>query len=177
MKRILIILICSFLIQSLDCYSQSIETKLRHIYGYSNDYNDVTLSLISGSEDMDYYMRIQINLSKTENAKMYFPQGSTLSFLTKSGKTVELNMDDVNLTLVCNKFTADSRISDTDNPLIKIKTIPVTKEKLEEIGAEPFYKITIPYYVNSSKSDKLIFTRPALLTGRDFTEKDVRRIL
>ncbi len=181
MKQILIILICSFLIQSLDCFSQSNETKLRHIYGYSNDFNDVTLSLvfgrISGTEDINYYVRIQIDLSKTEDAKMFFPKGSTLSFLTKSGKTIELNMDDVSSNMKLENRLSNSQISDIKQPLIKVKTIPVTKEQLVEIGAEPFYKIIIPYYVNSSKSDKLIFSRPALLTGRDFTTEDVRRIL
>jgi hypothetical protein len=72
-----------------------------------------------------------------------------------------------------------------DDPISTVKTyhstiliLNVTKDKLIEIGAEPFYNIILPYYNSSSEvENKAIFVKPTLFIRRSFIQKNIKYIL
>ena len=179
MKQVILILFCSFLFNSHDCFSQKSETKIKYVYGYSYDLNGVTMGItfekIAKFVTTPYYIRFRIDIPSKEYRNIYLPKNGTLTFLSKSGNTIDLKLGDVGSLI--------KRDPQTDHYTTTL-TIPVTREELVEIGSEPFYRITLPYIENSSKKDRLIlkkdqliFTRPALLIRRNFTQTDVKYIL
>ncbi len=188
MKRIVIILICSFLIQSYNCFSQ-IETKSKQVYGYSSDVNGVTMGISFGKIDTTYYIRCHITIPGKEYRKIYLSTKSTLSFITKSGKTIDLNLasksssaeqegqiNDRKLFFKEDKYTKHDNIYE-DNNYFTVLTIPVTKEQLLKIGSEPFYRVKLPYFENSSNEGELLFVKPAISISRDFIQKDIKYLL
>jgi hypothetical protein len=73
---------------------------------------------------------------------------------------------------VVDQYSTDIAYSST------ILILRITKEKLIEIGSEPFYNLILPYYNSSSKvENKAIFAWPTLLTRRNFNQKSVKYIL
>jgi len=72
-----------------------------------------------------------------------------------------------------------------DAPVSTVKTyhntilvLKVTKDKLVEIGSEPFYNLILPYYKSSSEvENRAIFVKPTLLIPRSFTQKNIKYIL
>jgi len=191
MKKVIFILTCIFLINSINCFSQSVEknkkkfkTKTKYVYGYSDDFDELYLGIAFGKvislADTAFYVEIHLSAPDTEfRTDIHINKASAITFLSKSGKTVDLKLTDVNSS---SKY--DKQI---DYPIIKPNTtksysttliLDVTKEKLIEIGSEPFHNLILPYFNSSTKvNSKAVFVKPTLFIRRSFIQKNVNYIL
>ena len=84
-----------------------------------------------------------------------------------------------------NFYTEEEYVKEMDAPLSTVKTyhntilvLNVTKDKLIEIGSEPFYNLILPYYNSASNvENSVIFVKPTMLVPRSFTQKNIKYIL
>ncbi len=180
MKQAILFLFCCFLFNSQVCYSQ-IESKTKSVCGYSNTLNEVTMGItfgkISNPVDTTYYIRFRVAIPAKQYKKIYISSQSSLTFLTRSGKNIDLKIAGVKSTIESDHQIKEKHIGFTQDDFSTVLTIPVTRKQLAEIGSEPFYKIKLPYFEKPSKKDELIFPKPALLVDRDFTQIGARYVL
>jgi hypothetical protein len=171
------------------CFSQLSEnnkkeykSKTSFVKGYSNDHNELNLGITFGKSihlnDTSYYIKFQLYAPASEfREDMQIFKTSSITFLSKNGRTVELKLNDVISSTATEKQIVDQYATDILSSST-ILIVPVTKEKLIDIGSEPFYKLILPYYNGSLKvENEAIFDWPALLNSRKFTQKSVKYIL
>lgn len=176
MKQVVLMLLCSFLINASHCFSQ-VETKIKHVFGYSDDINGVTMGISFGKIDTTYFVRCRISIPEKEYREMYLTSTSVLTFIGKSGNVIKCNLPGTSSSVEGDNQVNDRKIFFNQDASATILTFSVSKEQLAQISAEPFYRMTLPYFEKSSNSGELIFTRTALLTSKDFTEEGARFIL
>ncbi len=193
MKKVIFILGCIFLINSINCFSQSVEkcekefkSKKRHVLGHSVEFNIlftmvITFNKIINSSDTIFF--IEFHLSTSSMTPEYWTdicinRANSIIFLAKNDTSIDLKLTDVRSFIKSDK--------EVYNPLTPFKmdyhsTIlktEVTKEELILIASNPFYKLQLPYFNCSSKIyHKLEFTSPKLFTGRKFIQKNINYIL
>lgn len=191
MKKVIFILVCVFHINSINCFSQSIEknkkefeSKTKYVYGYSNDFNEaismgISFVKVLSSIKATYYIKFHFNESTSEyRTDICLNKASAITFLSESGRFVDLKLNDVRSIL-----KSDKRSDDPFTPIkvfrySTILILEVTREELIRIGSEPFYKIILPYFDCSSKvNNKVVFGTPALFTRRIFIQKNINYIL
>jgi len=191
MKKLIFILGFIFLINSINCFSNTVEkhrkefkSKTMYVYGYSKDfkgnlYLGISFKKTVKSLDTTYSVRLHLDAPKISNRmNMCINKANAVTFLSKNGKTVDLQMTDV-------KSKIDN--GREGNGLVKrinvstystIFILDVTKEQLIEIGSEPFYNIIIPYLDCKLKVNKKAqFLKPTPLVGRRSIQKNIRYIL
>jgi hypothetical protein len=189
MKKAVLIFGCIFLINLTDCFSQLDEKNQKEfisktivVSGSSNEFAELYLGITFGkvinSIDTIYYIKFKLFPPKSELMNdISFTKASAINFLSKSGKLVDIKLRDLILTTEQKKQMDDPRHPVTFYYNSMILILNVTKEKLIEIGSEPFYNIIIPFYnISSNIENKAIFW-PTLLTRRNFTQKNVQYIL
>jgi hypothetical protein len=189
MKKLFFIFGYIFVLNLSSCFSQLLENNkkefksdTRVVYGYSNDINALDLGITFGkvinSVDTTYYIKFQLYAPNSDfRQDILINKTSTITFLSKSGKAVDLKLTDV--------ISFTENVKQIDNPYSSVKShystiliLNVTKERLIEIGSEPFYKLILPYFNASSKvENKAIFVKPTLFTRRIFIQKSVNYIL
>ena len=191
MKKMIFTFGCIFVINISSCFSQLLENSkkeyksvTRFVYGYSNDFNDLELGITFGkilnSVDTVYYIKFKLCAPTSEFRKdIQIKRTSAITFLSKSGKKIDLKLIDVI------SFAEKENEKQMDDPVSTVKSyhstilvIHVTKDKLIEIGAEPFYNLILPYYNSSSKvENRAIFVKPTLFVPRSFVQKNINYIL
>ena len=191
MKKMIFTFGCIFVMNISSCFSQLLENSkkeyksvTRFVLGYSNDFNELDLGITFGkvinSFDTIYYVKFQLSAPSSEFRKdMQIKKASAITFLSKSGKKIDLKLTDVNF------YTDEVNVKQMDAPVSTVKTyhntilvLKVTKYKLVEIGSEPFYHLILPYYKSSSEvENRAIFVKPTLLIPRSFTQKNLKYIL
>lgn len=189
MKKLIFILGYIFVINLSSCFSQSSENNqkefksdTRIVYGYSDDFYALDLGITFGkiinSVDTTYYIKFQLYAPNSEfRQDIQINKNSAITFLSKSGKRIDLKLTNV--------ISLTDKVKRVDNPYSSVKSyystiliLYVTKEKLIEIGYEPFYHLILPYYNSTTIAEnKAIFVKPALFTRRNFTQKSVQYIL
>lgn len=158
------------------------KSKTNVVKGYSNDYNELNIGITFGKIinviDTTYYIKFQLYAPTSEFQKdIQIYKTSSITFLSKSGRTVELKLTNVISSTEKEKQIVDQYSTDISY-YSTILILFVTKEKLIEIGSEPFYNLILPYYHSSSKvENKAIFAWPTLFTRRNFNQKSVKYIL
>ena len=191
MKRVIFMLGCIYLINSINCLSQSIEknkkeykSKTNYVNGYSNDSNDpismgITFVKVISSIKVTYYIKFNVNAPASEyRTDICLNRASAITFLAKSGRFVDLKLTDVS-----SFIKSDKQLNDPFTPIkvyhhSTILILEVTKEELIKIGSDPFYKIILPYFDCSSKvNNKVVFSNTALFTRRIFIQKNINYIL
>jgi hypothetical protein len=190
MKKVIFILVCIFLINLSNCFSQlvsknkkKIESKTSVVYGYSNEFKDlylgITFGKVKNTSDTTYYIKFQLSAPTSEfQGYIYILKSRAITFLSKSGKIVDLNLTDVISKIENNEYYDGPFNKITINDYSTIFILNVTKEKLIEISSEPFYNLILPYYNCSTKvENKAIFKMPTLFTRKTFTQKSVKYIL
>ncbi len=191
MKKLIFISVCLFLMNLCNCFSQLaennnkvFESETKFVYGYSNDFIELDLGVTFGKVisiiDTSYYIKFLLHAPNSEFRKdIQINKTHSITFLSKNGKKVELNLSDL---VALAKFDVDTYneflFSNRDSYYSTDLVLNVSKDKLIEIGSEPFYRIIFPYYNSTYKvEDKAIFVRPMLPTPRTFTQKSVKYIL
>jgi hypothetical protein len=191
MKKATFIIGCILLLNSINCFSQTdekkqkeITTKTKHVLGYSDDFQSplemgIAVRKVLTSTDTTYYLKLKLSTSSSEyRTDICFDRASSITFLAKSGNSV-----DIKLTKVSSSINSDDLIND---PLSSINVdkhsttliIEVTKEELIKIGADPFYKISLPYFNCSTKVYKnVVFSNPSLFVSRTFIQKHIYQII
>lgn len=191
MKKLIFTLGCIFLMNISSCFSQLLENSkseyksvTRFVYGYSNDFNDLVLGITFGkvlnSVDTVYYIKFILSAPNSELRKdIQIKRTSAITFLSKSGKKIDLKLTDViSFEEKENEKQRDDPVSTVISYHSTIFVIYVTKDKLIEIGAEPFYNLILPYYDGSSKvENRAIFVKPTLFVPRSFVQKNIKYIL
>jgi hypothetical protein len=191
MKKVIFILDCIFLINSINCFSQSVEknikefkSKTNYVYGYSNDFNGalsmgITFGKVISSIETTYYIKFHINAPTSEyRTDICLNRASAITFLAKSGRFVDLKLTDVS-----SLVKSDKQFNDPFKPIkvyynSTVLILEVTKEELIKISSDPFYEILLPYFNCSTKVyNKVVFSKPALFTRRIFTQKNINYIL
>jgi len=189
MKKMIILFGCIYFMNLSSCFPQILEknkkeykSKTSVVKGYSNDYNQLDIGITFGKIinliDTTYYIKFQLYAPTSEfQSDIQIYKTSSITLLSKSGRTVELKLTNVISSTekekqVVDPFSADISYHST------ILILYVTKEKLIEISSEPFYNLILPYYNSSSKvENKAIFAWPTLLTRRNFNQKSIKYIL
>jgi hypothetical protein len=189
MKKVFILFGCIYFMNLSSCFPQLLEnnkkeyrSKTSVVKGYSNDYNELDIGITFGKIinliDTTYYIKFQIYAPTSDFRKdIQIYKTSSITFLSKSGRTVDLKLTNVISSTekekqVVDQYSTDIAYSST------ILILDITKEKFIEIGSEPFYNLILPYYNSSSKvENKAIFAWPTLLTRRNFNQKSVKYIL
>jgi hypothetical protein len=191
MKKMIFTISCIFLMNASSCFSQLSENSkkeyksaTRFVYGYSNDFNELVLGITFGkilsSADTVYYIKFQLSAPASEfRNDIEIKKMSAITFLSKSGKRIDLNLTDViPSTEKVNEEQNDDPVSTVKSYHYTTLVLYVTKDKLIEICAEPFYNLIIPYYNSSSQvEDRAIFVKPTLFVPRSFTQKSIMYIL
>ncbi|MGZ2369230.1 hypothetical protein ACXR6G_05560 [Ancylomarina sp. YFZ004] len=191
MKKIIFILGLIFLVNSINCFSKTVEknrkefkSKTKYVYGYSNDfkgelYLGISFEKVIRSIDTTYFVKLQLNAPEIEGRmNICFDEANAVTFLSKTGKTVDLQMTDVRSMTDYDRQGDDLLTTINVSIYSTIFILNVTKEQLIEIGSEPFYNIIIPYLDCKSKVNKKAeFFKPTLLVRRRFIQKNVKYIL
>jgi hypothetical protein len=189
MKKLILIFGCVYLLNLNYCYSQEWEngkrvyySKTRVVHGYSKDFNGldigITFKKVINLKDTAYYVKFQLYAPATDfRNDIQIKKSGSITFLSKSGKAIDLK-----LTNVVSSTDSDKQIVDpystVDAHFSTILIVEVTKEKLIDIGSEPFYHLILPYYNSSTEvENKAIFAWPTLLTKRIFIQRNVKYIL
>ena len=191
MKKMIFILGFFFVMNIGSCFSQLLENNkkeyksvTRFVYGYSNDFSGLNLGItfrkVVNSLDTTYYIKFQLSAPTSDfRNDMQIKKTSAITFLSKSGKKIDLKLTNVNF------YTEEENVKEMDAPLSTVKTyhntilvLNVTKDKLIEIGSEPFYNLILPYYNSASNvENSVIFVKPTMLVPRSFTQKNIKYIL
>jgi len=171
------------------CFSQLLENNnkvfksaTRYVFGYSNDFNELHLGITFGkvinSVDTTFYIKFQLYAPNSEFRKdIQIRKTSAITFLSKSGKTVDLKLTNV-ISLSEKENEKQVPLPTTQTYHSTILILNVTKENFIEIGSEPFYNLIFPYYNSSTKvENRAIFVKPPLFIPRTFTQKNVTYIL
>jgi len=190
MKKFRLILCCILIINSINCFSQSDEkdkkefkSKIKYVYGYSNDFKDALTIGISfeksiSSTDTNYYIKFNLYASSEPKIDICFDKKSSITFLAKSSRVVDLKMTDLNSLIKSQKQADGPHSTEFVNYYSAILSLEVTKEELVLISLDPFYKIFLPYFHCSSKVyNKIELDRPTLFVRREFIQKNINYIL
>ena len=191
MKIVIFVIAWIFLITSINCFTQSDEkikkefkSKTRYVYGYSSDFNEtfylgITFEKVLNSVDTSYYIKFDLSSTISEYlTDICLNKANSITFLAKSGRSVDLKLADVSSLINSDK--------QTDDPFTPVKVsyyyttlkFEVTKKVLIKISSDPFYRIILPYFICSSKVyNKLEFICPTLFTRRTFIQKNINYIL
>ena len=143
-----------------DNYQKEYESYTRVVSGYSDDFNELDLGITFGKQinpvNTTYYIKFQIYAPNTDfRQDIQINKTSAITFLSKSGKRVDLKLSNV--------ISSTENKQQTDNPFsVKsdystILIVPVTKDQLLEIGSEPFYHLLLPYYNTTYQVEKKQF--------------------
>ncbi len=189
MNKFIIVVCCCILVYSTDCFSDTVNknkvsTRAKHVYGRSSDFSNFLYLGISFIKDINptdttYYIKFKLYAPDSEFCDdICFNKAKSISFLAKNGNIIDLKMNAINaLTESSKQFEDPFKSVQIDNYSTSI-TLKITKEKLIELGAHPFYKLILPYYNNTSKvNNKLVFIRPTVFTRRIFIQKKINDIL
>lgn len=193
MKKTIFILVCVFLINLTNCFSQLVannknefKSKTSVVFGYSNDFNELYLGITFGKVinkvDTTYNIKFHLYAPTSEfQNDIQIKRTSAITFLSKSGEKIDLKLTDVIF------FTEkdDEKQMVGHGPISIVKTqysailvLNVTKDMFIKIGSEPFYNLMLPYYNSLSKGEsRAIFVRPTLFIPRSFTQKSIKNIL
>lgn len=174
---------------SSGCYSQVTENNNREfksetkfVFGYLNNVTVLDLGITFGKvidpDDTTYYVKFQLYAPNSElRQDIQINRTSSITFLFKSGKRVDLELTDV-ISYTENEKQTDNPYSSVKSTYSTVFILNVTKEQLFKIGSEPFYQLILPYSNRSSEiENQAIFEWPSLFTRRTFTRKCVRYIL
>lgn len=162
-------------------YQKEFESRTRAVYGYSDDFNELTMAITFGKKinavNTTYYIKFQLYAPNSElRQDIQINKKSSITFLSKSGKTVDLPLTDI-ISSTENKQQTDEPFS-VKSDYSTILMVNVTKEQLIEIGSEPFYHLILPYYNTTYQLEKkAFFTSPTLFIRRTFTQKYIKYIL
>jgi len=188
MKKLIFIVVSLLVMNVGSCFSQfpenyqkEFESRTRAVYGYSDDFNELTMAITFGKKinavNTAYYIKFQLYAPNSElRQDIQIKKTSVLTFLSKSGKTVDLPLTDV-ISSTANKQETDNPFS-VKSDYSTILMVNVTKEQLIEIGSEPFYHLILPYYNTTWQLEKkAFFTSPTLFIRKTFTQKYIKYIL
>ena len=180
MKQFLLFTFCGFLLSPIACLSQEIETKIKYVWGYSEELPDVSLGIAIGKTSVasdEYFIRFRLDISANEYRNIYLSRESAITFLHEDGNSIELNLEGMKASINRYRQIEDPKIMLTLDNFITELTVPVSREELTEIGSEPFYKIVLPYINGSSNEKEIIFVKPALFNNRKFLQSGVNEVL
>ncbi len=191
MKKVIFILGFIFLVNSFNCFSNTIEkdgneykSKRKYVYGYSEDFKEefflgVSFEKVIKPADTIYSIRLQLHASEIEGRKnICFNKANSVTFLSKNGKTVDIQISDVKSLVDHNDKTDHLYSTINESHYSTIVILNVSKEQLIEVGSEPFYHIILPYLDCKSKvAKKAEFIKPTLMVSRRFIQKNVKYIL
>jgi hypothetical protein len=191
MKKVIFTLCCIFLINSINCFSQSIEknknefkSETGYVNGYSERSSDVfrmgiTFGKVLSLIDTNYYIEFDLEIPGSEyRTDICLNKAKSLTFLTRNGRSVDLKMTDVSSSIKSDKQTVDPFTPIEVNYHSTTLILEVTKEELMIIGSEPFYRLLLPYFNCSSKAyNEVRFVKPTLFTRRVFIQKNINYIL
>ncbi|MDE5421446.1 hypothetical protein L3073_04425 [Ancylomarina sp. DW003] len=191
MKKIICIVGFILFFNSINSFSNTVEknrkefkSKIKYVYGYSKDlkgylYLGISFEKVIVSEDTAYFVKLKLDAPEIESRMtIYFNKANSVTFISKSGKTVDLQITDVKS--VINVDNQEDHLLTTikESTYSTIFILNVTKEELIDIGSEPYCNVIIPYSDGESKVNKKVeFSKKALFGRRRFIQKYVKYIL
>lgn len=142
-------------------------------------YLGISFEKVIVSEDTAYFVKLKLDAPEIESRMtIYFNKANSVTFISKSGKTVDLQITDVKS--VINVDNQEDHLLTTikESTYSTIFILNVTKEELIDIGSEPYCNVIIPYSDGESKVNKKVeFSKKALFGRRRFIQKYVKYIL
>ena len=177
-KKLICIFFLGFIFFSKLCFSQiKHETKAKYVGGANSALPGLNIGIVLGRVDTSYYMRCQLYIPAMQYSEIYLSRKSNMSFVLKSGKSVDLSLENIRTSIESYREMNDFIIQRSQDGYITKLTIPVTRQQLLAIAAEPLEMITLPYFKNPTKSDELLFSRPPFFKSRSFIQDEIYHIL
>lgn len=189
MNKFIIVVCCCILVHSTDCFSDTVNknkvsTRAKHVYGRSSDFSNFLYLGISFIKDINptdtaYYIKFKLYAPDSEfRDDICFNKAKSISFLAKNGNIVDLKMKGINTYTESSEQVEDPFKPSKINNYSTSVTLKIAKEKLIELGSQPFNKLMLPYYNKTSKvNNELVFIRPTVFTRRIFIQKKIKDIL
>lgn len=190
MKKVIILIGCFMVINSITCFSQFdskdkkvIKSSINTVYGYLNNNRDIYYLTIGFEKvinfiDTSYYMILGLSSPSSDyNTDICFNKANSIKILAKNGNFVDIQMTDINSFIETEKLTNYHYGANVLNHNTVLR-LEVTKEELIKISLEPFYRILLPYFNCSTREyNHLKFEQPTLFTRRIFIQKIINSIL
>lgn len=160
-KKHISITFLGFILFTKVCFAQiKHETKVKYVGGANSALPGLNIGIVLGRVDTSYYMRCQLYIPAMQYSEIYLSRKSNMSFVLKSGKSVDLSLENIRTSIESYREMNDFMIQRSQDGYITKLTIPVARQQLLEIASEPLEMITLPYFKNPTKSEELIFSRP-----------------
>ncbi len=167
-----------YILFSKVCFAQiKHETKVKYVGGTNSALPGLNIGIVLGRIDTSYYMRCQLYIPAMQYSEIYLSRKSNMSFVLKSGKSVDLSLENIRTSIESYREMNDFVIQRSQDGYITKLTIPVARYQLLEIASEPLEMITLPYLKNPTKSEELVFSRPPFFKSRSFIQDEIYHIL
>ncbi|HLO44199.1 MAG TPA: hypothetical protein VK175_07710 [Leadbetterella sp.] len=176
-KHISIIFLALIFITKIGFSQIKHETKVKYVGGANSALPGLNIGIVLGRLDTSYYMRCQLYIPAMQYSEIYLSRKSNMSFVLKSGKSVDLSLENILTSIESYREMNDFMIQRSQDGYITKLTIPVARQQLLEIASEPLEMIILPYFKNPTKSEELVFSRPPFFKSRSFIQDEVYHIL
>ena len=95
-----------YILFSKVCFAQiKHETKVKYVGGTNSALPGLNIGIVLGRIDTSYYMRCQLYIPAMQYSEIYLSRKSNMSFVLKSGKSVDLSLENIRTSMVfCSCF-------------------------------------------------------------------------